>query len=216
MFDFNFNPLTEERAEIINLLHSTIYQKIPNSFPDYFSNNFNMLKYRTQFIENLGFTLLSRDWIKPLAAYINSHLIPEYPLILEIMSGNGALSHSLKLYDVNIIPTDNNSWVNHRWKPWLRIEEIDALSAITQYIHKCSFLICSWPDMNDTLYHCLLKMRSLNPLCKLIYIGEREGGCTASENFFSIINILQDTEFLSSVEAFKQWIGIHDKPYICK
>jgi len=40
------------------------------------------------------------------------------------------------------------------------------------------------------MYDALIKMREVNSYCKLIYIGEYKGGCTASDKFFDAVQFL--------------------------
>lgn len=90
---------------------------------------------------------------------------------------------------------------------------MDCVSAIEQYGESLDYLICSWPDyQKDTMYRSLIKIREVNPLCKIIYIGEGHGGCTADDIYFENVNYLQgDDDFEQAATNFQQWWGIHDR-----
>ena len=62
----------------------------------------------------------------------------------------------------------------------------------------------------------LQAMREVNSFCKMIFIGEGYGGCTASDEFFDIIVEIEDETFSDAIKEYKQWWGIHDYPQLIK
>ncbi len=65
-----------------------------------------------------------------------------------------------------------------------------------------SLFLC-WPPMSDMATQCLEHYRGN----KLVYIGESDGGCTADEAFFEVLE--KDWTAIASHNPL-QWDGIHD------
>ena len=213
MFEIYLKP--EQEMEMRTILSFLQHKQIPLSYPDFIETNFMAMNYRTKFTCSMGFSLISEDWINPLARYMKKNLIKEMPLTLEIMAGGGSLTKALMDKGLTVRATDNDTWV-WKWSKWTVVEKLNALDAIRKYISECSYLLCSWAYMDDDLYNALILMRKLNPQCKLIYIGESFGGCTASAKFFDTIEDVSDARFLQSVSRYKRWCGLHDRVRIGK
>ena len=205
--------------EILEMIKN---KQIPYYYPkDFYTRfgyygNFNIeeemdgFKRRDVVIENMGFILISQDWIDTLSEILKGKNC------LEIMCGTGALTKCLKDKGVNIKATDNFSWGGvSNWNKdknyWTKIENIDCIDAIEKYGIDLDYIIMSWAYMDDTGYRALLKMREVNPNCKMIYIGESDGGCTADDNFFNEINIIQNEKINEINQLYKSWEGIYDR-----
>ena len=161
---------------------------------------------RDKYIKSFGFPLFAENWVKPLAQWIGDRPC------LEVMAGTGYFSYALKQYGCNVIATDNYSWSNKfdNISKFIDVENLDCVEAIRKYGANMKFIICSWPYMDDNAYRCLMTMREVNPKCRMIYIGEDWGGCTASDKFFQNIEVCEVQGFLDAVKDYRRWDGIHD------
>jgi len=172
--------------------------------------------FRSIFIRRIGFTLISKSWIKPLAEWIGDRKV------LEVMSGCGSLSYALLLEKVIITATDNCSWkgdgtfFDGNRRLWIKPKKLDAVEAVKKYGKDIDIIIMSWPYMDDNAYKVLLEMRKQNPNCLMIYIGESEGGCTANDKFFETADIIEDESFYKAIENYRTWFGLHDRPILMK
>ena len=209
------NP--ELNNQIDNIIKQVESKQIPESYPNEMVNRCHMdrIDLRGQFIKNIGFTLISNDWIKPLSNWIGNRKC------LEVMAGTGSLSFALQQQGINIIATDNFSWDgqsnwNNNDNYWTEIEHIDAIEVVKKYGKDIDIILMSWPYMDDTAYRILHTMREVNQNCIMIFIGEGMGGCTADDEFFQSIEEIEDEEFEKAVRSFKQWWGIHDYPQLVK
>ncbi len=216
-----FGITNKQSDEYIIKMQKVFYdienKRVPDTIPEdvrlslHFTNPAYMevMYYRDRYIEQVGFARISKEWVRPLAKWIGKRKC------LEIMAGSGALSYALKNEGVRVVATDDFSW-GKPFKPWLRVENLDCILAIEKYGAEVDFIICSWPYMDDTAYRVLLKMREINPKCRLIYIGEGYGGCTADELFFD--EVVEDNVkgFYKAVENFSSWEGIHDNLILYK
>ena len=162
--------------------------------------------WRTKYIKSFGFPLFTEEWVKPLAQWIGDRPC------LEVMAGTGYFSYALKLYGCNVRATDNFSWSNkfENISKFINVENIDCVEAIRKYGKDVKFIICSWPYMDDNAYRCLMAMREVNPKCRMIYIGEDMGGCTASDKFFENAEVCEVQGFLDAVKKYRRWEGIYD------
>ena len=162
---------------------------------------------REKFIEASAFPLISKDWLTILAKYLSGKKC------IEIMAGSGMISYGLKNEGIDIIATDDFSWeISNQWTD---IEQIDCLKAIRKYAVERPYIIMSWPEMNAEAFHVLTTMREVNPMARLIYIGEY-GGCCANSDFVNAANII-DSDYSRKInEKFQSWQGIHDLVMIIK
>lgn len=209
MNDPEVNKCLEENFNLLSkgiLPESYIKKPLDMLYGDIFSVEGNYINWRDKYIENFGFPLYARNWIYPLAKWIG-----ERPC-LEVCCGTGHLSYFLSKFGVKIKATDNYSWSNklHMEKTPIYVENLDAIDAVFKYGKDVKFVILSWPYMDDTAYNVLMTMRLVNPLCKMIYIGEGEGGCTANIKFFENAEFLDVKSFNAAVYNYRKWYGIYD------
>jgi len=210
--------LTKEMT-LQEIYEVVLKKEIPVAFPednfgvDYWKKSVESFSMRRKFIEKLGFVKISKRWTTPLGKYLRGYRV------LEVMSGNGALSKALKDEGVNITATDNSSWNESSWfrNSWATVEKLDAVEAVKKYGIRSDYIICSWPPYEDQIaYRVLIEMRKVNPDCKMIYIGEGNGGCTADDSFHEAIEMVNDVLFDNAVAGFQQWEGVHDHPMLVK
>lgn len=120
--------------------------------------------------------------------------------LVEVGAGTGYWASLLSQMGVDIIAIDNRSThfgVGHgRWFPVVD-RDLESIGS------ERTLFLC-WPNYLDPMAtDCLKTYRGKT----LVYIGEREGGCTANDEFFSILN-----QEWGQVEehSIPQWPGIHD------
>ena len=213
-----------------NIMSILQNKEIPDTYPEYISKidmrPFQNPYYidRFEFMNISSFALVSKRWVKPLAEYIGDKKC------LEVMAGNGCLSKCLSGYGVDIKATDNYTWKWHRSPEnkqgqqlkreelWYDVEDLDCVESVVLYGKDAGYIICSWPPFKSIdLYKALIKMREINPVCKLIYIGEEKGGCTAEENFFNEARYIKnDKAFNEIASLFQSWPNMHDKIMLVK
>ncbi|NMA84055.1 MAG: hypothetical protein GX962_09355 [Epulopiscium sp.] len=202
---------TQEHILISDEIEERIKNRIiPIKYPDFILQDFNISssKLRERLIEHMGYVLLSKIWIEALSRWIGSRRC------LEVMAGTGALTCELRKCGVDIVATDNYSW--KKCNTWVHVDEIDAVEAVEKY-KNVDILIMSWPPyQNDIAFEVLNKMRMVNPDCRMVYIGEEEGGCTANDKFFSLIEEIEDESFHKVKLEFQNWSGIHDRPFLIR
>ena len=216
--------------------------EIPEKFPDFNAVTYNgiyrytedvlkIYNFREYYTENFSFSIVSKNWLRILAHFIG------HRKCLEIMGGTGLISKGLHDFGVDIICTDNYSWEECEKPHWKRhfidIERIDAVEAVKKYANNVSFIIMSWPYMDNTCYKAYKMMKDINPNCIMIYIGESYGGCTACDEFFlNTVSSLDDikcdneesTNFSSDIiditkqlnNNFTSFMCIHDRIHFIK
>ena len=185
------------------------YRFLPQFECDVFKGEY--INWRDKYVKEFGFPLLSEDWIKPLARWIGDRPC------LEVMAGKGILTYFLRQYGVKIRATDNFSWREQSWfKNNNFVEELDCVEAVKKYGNKVLFILCSWPYMDDNAYKVLMTMRRINPKCRMIYIGEWMGGCTANEQFFEEMQVEDLKTFYDAIKKYSCWESIHDDIQLVK
>lgn len=170
----------------------------------------------------MGFSVVTKNNCMNLARIIGKEKV------LEVMCGLGAYSATLRVCGVDVIATDDMSWIegnDKKYRDWQAnswisdIIKIDAVEAVKKYGNMVGYILMSWPPQYDEIAHnVLLTMREINPKCKMIYIGEWKGGCTAEDKFFNdaidISNEIKDVKELR--DSYHVWEndGYYDKQYI--
>lgn len=208
----------EEYEKIIDHL---LEHKLPEKYPDLevgllgnFEHSMYSLFYRELVVAVSGYSALAYEWLRPLSEWIGKRPC------LEIMSGSGSLSYGLYQCGVDIIATDNGERMKDMsiWgrQPWYDVECIDCLKALEKYGAERPIVICSWPEMNNTAYQALLKMREVNRQALMICIGERGGSITADEKFWNEAVYIENSEFEYAVSAYKPFATMSDYPYLIK
>lgn len=129
--------------------------------------------------------------------------------ILELGSGAGYWAHLLAYLGVNVICIDDLSWKTHHF--W-RFEKIyvEPIVGSTEQIdnYPQHTLMLIWPNHGSHFAANCLECYQGN---KVIYVGERNGGCTANYSFFERLG-----KYWTLIEEvdLDQWEGIHDNLYI--
>lgn len=161
--------------------------------------------FRSAYIQLMGYSLVSKSWVRPLAQFIGSRRV------LEIMSGTGALAKALQDEGADVTATDDYSWKATFAGQWTKVEKRNALRAISKYGRETDFILMSWPYLDDTALKALERMRKVKPNCRLIYIGEPKGGCNANDAFFDSAVPDEDDCLLDPVRAgYQRWYSFND------
>jgi hypothetical protein len=157
------------------------------------------------------FAFVCNDWVDPLSVWLGDlH-------ILEVMAGAGWLAKALRDRHHDVIATDDYTWADKKeWKMQTDVIKMDAAAAVKHYGALVNVLIISWPYMDDHAYEAIKTLGEVNPHALIIFIGEWEGGCTASEAFFESFEEVEDANFEPVKRAYKTWFGLHDSIYLGK
>lgn len=172
-----------------------------------------------QNIANDGFML--REDLIPSIGYI----LPDNTIITRIRdldipiisvgSGLGYLEKILSVNGVDVVASDIAPPCTGKSKyrlfrkdlQYIDIEENDAISAITKYPERG--VLCIFPCYNDDWAFRMLATIRQNQY--LIYIGEWEGGCNATDAFFAE---LRNTFRMIESHPIIDWNGLHNRFYI--
>ena len=136
-------------------------------------------------MENGFYCKPSWDWIDPLSNYLKNKKV------LDTMTGNGLIPLCLKHRGVDIDACDratgkNNKYTTFRaWDyPIMPGEDYIIGQAVNEIIYDTLLLI--WPEYDGDGSDKIICDNFLvtNPNGEIIFIGENEGGCTGSKDFF--------------------------------
>lgn len=176
-----------------------------------------------------GFALISQDVLYPMADYIRKITGKENPTVLELGCGCGSWAYGMRSVGFKVIACDNyfktygafredrSTWINNSWINDTHI--MSAQTAIREYGKDVDCIFMSWPDYNGDCEEWIYTIKDVNPDLPIIYIGEWDGGCTATDEFFeNIYEVGYNT--MSNVNAVyydnNQWESIHDYFYHIK
>jgi SAM-dependent methyltransferase len=163
-----------------------------NNNPFDVSNLTHTYVRRYAFIDRFGFCI-------PMPALIQ-FLVSNGP-VLEVGAGQGFIARLVQQQGGDIRATDIDPAARH-------VEKISAEAAILEDKGK-SLILSSWPSLNgDWFGEALHGMKSGQ---KVLYIGEGNGGATASETFFDQIGDTLIPLSLPEGHGFNyRFQGIHD------
>lgn len=175
--------------------------KLLRSYRDFLEERYGMWAY------------ISAPLINDLAAYLAGRPT------LEIMAGNGYISHGLRMKDQPVIATDSLAWQseNETGRHLVtEVEPLDALAAIEKYGPQVDYVIMAWaPDGLDIDVQVLKKLRSLPNHPLLICIGE-QNGATNSIEFWQIAQLAEPQAAAKLNQHFQPFDLIHDQVYLIK
>lgn len=212
----------EELAEFMEKLNQEDYilSEIPSEMPKIVQGDWKSRKpsdslkegiLREKYFSQFMYGFVSWRWVVPFSEWISSRKC------LEVMAGRGWLSYALRQKGIDIIATDDLSWIADdasHIKPVTEIEQLDAVDSVRKYGKDVDIVIMSWPPMDETAYKVLKELSIINPNAKLVYIGERMSGMTASDSFFSHFRGIADPGFMAVQEKYQKWDGINDSIYL--
>lgn len=142
-------------------------------------------------------------WAIPNDEAIN-YIVSLSPII-EVGAGAGYWASLVRQAGGSIVALDKdpykNDWVEGNWT------QVDKLSSYYQ-LRKKNYsnhtLFLCWPPYADSMaFDCLKKYKG----SRLIYVGESQGGCTADNNFFNLL----DKEWEENMYIdIPQWDGMRD------
>lgn len=194
--------------EILSVLETLLNKEIPEYYKD---EILSVMSLRFKIIPIQGYSLVSKDWVKPLANWIGDKKC------LEIMAGKGTLSYALQSEGKSVIATDGYNWSQFNFNSlWTNVEKLDALEAIERYGRDVDIIIMSWCYMDEVGYKSLLKMREVNPNAVMLYIGEPYGGCTGNDALYDSMIEIDDAEINEINSIYPRWRGIYDRLFLIK
>lgn len=213
-----------ENDDFLKSYYHYFDEKVVEDIPNEIFIDEKYASLREYCVFRMGFSVVTKRNCRILAQIINEKKV------LEIMCGLGSYSATLQQLGVDIISTDDMSWIESetsKYRTWKQnawctdIERLDAVQAIQKYGKNVGYILMSWPPQNEEFaLEALLTMRKVNPSCRMIYIGERKGGCTANDTFFDeLIDVSSEyTEIAELRESYHSWKNndYHDSQFIVR
>jgi len=126
-------------------------------------------------------------------------LVELSPLI-EICAGTGYWAKLISEAGGDIIAIDNGERTDFTHK-WFEIQK-GTHDEVSKYPDR-TLLLC-WPPLNDIMAYETVELYKGETV---VYIGEGDGGCNATEEFFEY---LEKNFVEQETIAIPQWPGIHD------
>lgn len=158
---------------------------------------------REQFINEYGWSVPDREAIESIKEFVGNEPI------IEIGAGYGLWAKLLQDAGVTVKATDllQEPEEHHMYNPKARsftdVEQMSHQDAMQAYGHY-GVLMLAWPPYDESMAAETLKTFRGN---KLVYVGEGSGGCTADDEFCSILT--SNWQNVGRVNI-PQWWGIHD------
>jgi hypothetical protein len=132
--------------------------------------------------------------------------------ILEVGAGLGYWAYEFQKQKIDYIATDpfpeDDTYFPKDAPKWTQVEALSADKAVQQYPNR-TLLMC-WPGYGCDWAYKALKLYQGN---FLIYVGEKDGGCCASDDFFQLLH--KDWEEVETLDV-PQFFGLHDRAFIFK
>lgn len=185
------------------------YAQLPDEKPMFMMERPSKKRYDSsngQFKDNRSDLVVKYAWAVPTCEVIHKLSI-NHRKIVEIGAGTGYWGYLLKQAGVEVVCFDKhppslrnlNDYRHNKCYIPIRKGNHKVLPMFTDH----TLMLCWPPYSNPMAVNCLRAYKGE----RLIYIGEGDGGCTASEEFFEELS-----RYWELVEEFDipQWDGIHD------
>lgn len=158
-----------------------------------------------------SFPILNDDFITAIKKMVAKKKITT---ISELSCGIGWLSYWLKKYGVDIVKSvDNKSWEHFGADQYLDlVVSYDSIEYVKEN-PEIELFILSWPYMDSVAFEI---WKNMIPGQYLLYIGESESGCTASDDFFGNVFGMEVEDDCGLHESFISFWGIRDRPVLYK
>jgi hypothetical protein len=163
---------------------------------------------RDDWIKDACFPILTKETIDVLAKLLKGRRV------VDAGCGRAYLAYQLHKRDIDIIAVDNYStkyntgFLNASF-PYMRVIEEPAIGWIRP---EFGAIIMSWPDMKSNFAEVIVEKMISGQL--LVYQGESESGCTATEEFFNLVNSEKFKYMKDFSKRLNKWhlqfSGIHD------
>lgn len=170
------------------------------------SDNENIMQssyFRCEYTDKYSFPIITQDLIEEL------HSIIQDKKVIELGCGSGYLAYWYKKLhpDSNYITCDTNNWYQNTF---IDIDKICDYSQLD--LSGYDIVMLSWPNYESNDSTDIL--RNMVKGQTLIYCGEEQGGCCATDKFFRYkSNNFSESEYLNTQISF---FGIHDWWSVCK
>lgn len=183
-----------------------LYDKSLDNRKMFVDNSFDFM-VRNSYNQKFSWPLLTEGLISRIQQFLQGKKC------LSVMSGKGYLEYFLYIKNCDIIATDikGNDEVNSfhtikmnslfkvihdhcgmsgpkRFRALRSFDviECDAIKAVTKY-HDRDVLLMSWPNYMNSIGEKTLEFALQVGIKYIIYIGEGDGGCCATDEFFEIL-----------------------------
>ena len=206
------NRLREEIQEIMNfeIPGSTIINSIKidailglsNVYVEIFHNiGDRMISaiFRGPYCENISWSIISKHQeLRKIKDFLGNQIV-------ELGCGQGFLGYLLSLLGCELQSVDNleSHGVSPTSVKFVPIEKADILHFRPKYR---SFLVSFWPyNCNRLTLFLKARIKEGKPF-KLVYIGERSGGCCGSECLHELLCSLEEVDSFDNIK----WKGTYD------
>ena len=154
---------------------------------------------REKYITTIGWAIPSDEAINEITNFVGQETI------LEIGAGLGYWAKLLQDKGVIVIPTDNKEthWKHSKHPLHTKVIRAKHTDAIKKY-KEASVLFLCWPPYDKPMAEESLNLFKGR---KVIYVGEEQEGCNATDGFF---NLLEKEWSLIKNIRIEQWWGLHD------
>ena len=136
-------------------------------------------------------------------------ILVKYSPIVEIGAGTGYWAYLANDRGAKITPYDAFFGKNNSYKhlnTWTKVYKGNA-DTLKKFDKKTNLFLCWPPYQNPMAYDCLRNFKGKY----VIYIGEREGGCTGDDGFHIKLN--KDYEEIECI-MIPRWYGVYDTLYV--
>ena len=193
-----FEVALDERVSYDGELSKLIRQRIETEL-----NKKGSFEYmiRGSYNQNYSWPFLDATLIEGIRNFLKSKSC------LSVMSGKGNLEAQLLARCCDIVATDKIGLKHPNTSPTsgFVVRECDAIKAVRMYDKEV--ILISWPPYMDSIAAKVLKFALQTGFKYVIYIGEGQDGCCATDEFFKILSDM--TTAVTEIEMLRFW-GLWD------
>lgn len=134
--------------------------------------------------------------------------------LLDPLAGRGWLAKGLREQGVDVIATDDASWIKKRHTFLTEVEIMDALDAVKKYAEEVDVVLFSWAPSGKLLWKLVKAVHKRNPNATMVFLSEPEPEVSGNDKFYKRTTLTIPDHFRSVHAAYETQGFLHDCPYI--
>lgn len=134
--------------------------------------------------------------------------------LLDPLAGRGWLAKGLREQGVDVIATDDASWIKKRHTFLTEVEIMDALDAVKKYAEEVDVVLFSWAPSGKLLWKLVKAVHKHNPNATMVFLSEPEPDISGNDKFYKRTRLTIPDHFGGVHAAYETQGFLHDCPYI--
>lgn len=134
--------------------------------------------------------------------------------LLDPLAGRGWLAKGLREQGVDLIATDDASWIKKHHTFLTEVEIMDALDSVKKYAEEVDVVLFSWAPSGKLLWKLVKEVHKRNPNAVMVFLSEPQPEVSGNDKFYKRTTLTIPEHFREVHAAYETQGFLHDCPYI--